>query len=143
MSEVGTPPPHNLDKTHGLVDSNNNNIELRRSDRQPEGVDLRRQERLPSQSVYCNHENHCKLCWSHIYRPPKYQDSYQKARGYDNQHPRETGGHRQRHRKSLAWEIAVPVREEKETISPNQGNPLLYFVCKVHEGHEEKIRVQR
>ena len=27
MSEVGTPPPHNLDKHHGLVESiNNNNI---------------------------------------------------------------------------------------------------------------------
>ena len=27
MSEVGTPPPHNSDKPHGLVDSiNNNNI---------------------------------------------------------------------------------------------------------------------
>ena len=24
MSEVGTLPPHNLDKTHGLVSSNNN-----------------------------------------------------------------------------------------------------------------------
>ena len=25
MYEVGTPPPHNLDKPHGLVASNNNN----------------------------------------------------------------------------------------------------------------------
>ena len=25
MSKVGTPPPHNLDKTHGLVESINNN----------------------------------------------------------------------------------------------------------------------
>ena len=25
MSEVGTPPPHNLEKTHGMVDSTNNN----------------------------------------------------------------------------------------------------------------------
>ena len=24
MSEVETPPPHNLDKPHGVVDSNNN-----------------------------------------------------------------------------------------------------------------------
>ena len=30
MSEVGTPPPHNLDKSHGLVASinNNNNIPI-------------------------------------------------------------------------------------------------------------------
>ena len=26
MFKVGTPPPHNLDKPHGLVASNNNNI---------------------------------------------------------------------------------------------------------------------
>ena len=26
MSEVGTPPPHNSEKPHGLVDSINNNI---------------------------------------------------------------------------------------------------------------------
>ena len=26
VSEVGTPPPHNSDKPHGLVASNNNNI---------------------------------------------------------------------------------------------------------------------
>ena len=28
MSEVGTPPPHNLDKPHVLVASNNNNNQI-------------------------------------------------------------------------------------------------------------------
>ena len=26
MSEVGTPPPHNMDKPHGMVTSNNYNV---------------------------------------------------------------------------------------------------------------------
>ena len=32
MSEVGTPPPHNLDKPHGLVASINNNSNNRNFD---------------------------------------------------------------------------------------------------------------
>ena len=43
-------------------------IEIYRYDKGPEGVTLRRQDRIPIQPVHYNHEGHRELCSLQVYR---------------------------------------------------------------------------